>query len=328
VTTTQSDQGSGERIAGAPDGDPATGPVGAPPATMPIGTTSDESNSPQRTPRRPLPFEARMLSDALAMLAVGVLGFVLFVLVVSPRQQYDDQQRLHATFRGAAANDVLPVGGLIDPGTPVARLRIPGLRLDQIVVEGTSAGDLRTGPGHRRDTPLPGQAGWSMIYGKSVTYGAPFGQVDLLQPADRITVTTGQGDFTYRVRDVRHVGDPVPPVPTGSEGRLTLVTSTGSNLLQHNTTVYVDADLLDHAQPTIGDRPALIPPEEGEMASDPTANIELGLWLQALGVTLGALVWARRRWAPRPALLVGIPIVVAVLWNVYQTLANLLPNLF
>ena len=303
----------------------------APDATAPMETapihTPPPPTPPEPTPRRPMSFEARLFSDALSILAVGVLGFVLFALVISPRAQHDDQQRLHATFRGQAAEAVVPTGGVINPGTPVAQLRIPGLNLDQIVVEGTSGGDLRTGPGHRRDTPLPGQAGWSMIYGKAVTFGAPFGQLDLLRPDDRITVTTGQGDFTYRVRDVRHVGDPVPPVPTGNAGRLTLETSTGPNILQHNGTVYVDADLLDAAAPVTGDRPLLIPPEEGEMASDSTGNIALVLWLQALGVVLGLIVWARRRWARGPGLVVGVPILVAVVWNIYLAVANLLPNM-
>ena len=37
-------------------------------------------------------------------------------------------------------------------------MQIPAIGLhDVVIVEGTDSGDLRDGPGHRRDTPLPGQ---------------------------------------------------------------------------------------------------------------------------------------------------------------------------
>ena len=35
-------------------------------------------------------------------------------------------------------------------------------------MEGTSSGTLMSGPGHRRDTPFPGQAGVSVIVGRPV----------------------------------------------------------------------------------------------------------------------------------------------------------------
>jgi len=57
------------------------------------------------------------------------------------------------------------------------------LNLSQVVVGGTSAGDLESAPGHRRDTALPGQVGVSLIYGRAVTFGAPFGQLDGCGPA-------------------------------------------------------------------------------------------------------------------------------------------------
>ena len=82
----------------------------------------------------------------------------------------------------------------MSPGTPVAALSIPRLGLDQaVVVEGTSAQDLTLGPGHRRDTVLPGQTGVSVIYGRRVSFGGPFEHLMQLQVGDVITTTTGQG---------------------------------------------------------------------------------------------------------------------------------------
>jgi len=70
-------------------------------------------------------FRTRALSQALLILAVGILGLVAFLLVVSPIQQNNDQDRLYADFRFQLADSTAPTGGLIDPGAPVALLAIP-----------------------------------------------------------------------------------------------------------------------------------------------------------------------------------------------------------
>jgi sortase A len=84
-------------------------------------------------------------------------------------------------------------------GDAVARIRIPKIGLDKIVVEGVEVDDLRKGPGHYRSTPMPGQRGNAAIAGHRTTYGAPFNRIDELDPDDEISVSTPQGDFTYKV---------------------------------------------------------------------------------------------------------------------------------
>lgn len=86
-----------------------------------------------------------------------------------------------------------------EEGEAIAKIEIPEIGVDEVVVEGVRVDDLRKGPGHYRSTPLPGQAGNSAIAGHRTTYGAPFHRVDELQPGDEIIVTTVQGQFTYRV---------------------------------------------------------------------------------------------------------------------------------
>jgi sortase A len=66
-------------------------------------------------------------------------------------------------------------------GTPVALLEIPRLGLREVIVEGTSSDPMMSGPGHRRDTPLPGQVGTSVIAGWRATYGGPFRSIDQLR---------------------------------------------------------------------------------------------------------------------------------------------------
>ncbi|MFD1273890.1 sortase domain-bontaining protein [Streptomyces kaempferi] len=64
-------------------------------------------------------------------------------------------------------------GDLLAPGTPVALIDIPAAHLHQVVLEGTDSGVLTDGPGHRRDTPLPGQSGTSVLMGRAAAYGGP-----------------------------------------------------------------------------------------------------------------------------------------------------------
>jgi sortase A len=84
-------------------------------------------------------------------------------------------------------------------GDAVADIRIPKIGLDDIVVNGVGRDDLRKGPGHYPETPLPGQRGNAAIAGHRTTYGAPFGNLDQLSSGDEIFLRTLQGSFTYRV---------------------------------------------------------------------------------------------------------------------------------
>ena len=67
------------------------------------------------------------------------------------------------------------------------------------MVEGVGVPDLKKGPGHYPETPLPGQEGNAAIAGHRTTYGAPFNRIDELEPGDEILVQTLQGTFRYIV---------------------------------------------------------------------------------------------------------------------------------
>lgn len=95
-------------------------------------------------------------------------------------------------------SDILPLL-YTDRGEAIARLRIPSIGVDEIVVEGTDVDDLRKGPGHYARTPMPGQPGNVSIAGHRTTYGAPFGDLGSLRPGDRIHIQTVQGNFEYEV---------------------------------------------------------------------------------------------------------------------------------
>jgi sortase A len=107
----------------------------------------------------------------------------------------------------SAANP-LPPPPIPPEGEPVGIIRIPKLGLDKVVVEGTSVADLRKGPGHYIGTPIPGQVGNAAIAGHRTTYGAPFGDLDLLERGDVITFVSLAGTFDYVVS-----GDPLVVTP-------------------------------------------------------------------------------------------------------------------
>ena len=58
------------------------------------------------------------------------------------------------------------------PGDSIGKIVLPSLDRSFYLVEGTELGDLRKGPGHYSDTPLPGDRGTVAVAGHRTTYGA------------------------------------------------------------------------------------------------------------------------------------------------------------
>jgi sortase A len=90
-------------------------------------------------------------------------------------------------------------------GDPLARLEIPRIAVDDIVVVGVGSAELQLGPGHFPDTVPPGHLGNAAIAGHRTSYGQPFRNVDRLELGDEIRATTPEGSFTYRVTQTRIV---------------------------------------------------------------------------------------------------------------------------
>ena len=269
---------------------------------------------------------------ALTALGALLLGFLAVVWVIGSLRHSRDQQVEYEHFRYALANASAPVGPLdvngqvVALGTPVALLEIPELGLREVVDEGTSSGTLMSGPGHLPGTVLPGQAGTSVIMARRVLFGGPFHYLDQMHKGDTFSVTTGQGVSTYRVLDVRHAHDPVPPDPASNQGRLTLMTADGSPYLPTDI-VRVDAELISKVQPTPPRLYDINPPNEQPLAGEPSAWMPLVLWAQALVLAAIGLTWARLRWGVRQAWLVGVPTLALLGLAVADQVARLLPNL-
>lgn len=281
------------------------------------------------------PRPQRQLWEATALWFLTALGIVagwslLYAFVLSGYQEHSAQDALYATLRNELALGVAPLGQKIALGDPVAVLLVPQAGVNAVVVDGTTAGLLERGPGLKADTPLPGEAGTSIIYGRSTLFGGPFRHLGALVPGDLLQVTTGQGTFNYRVHDVRYSGGPAPPPLAAGGGRLTLTTTAGGgwrSLGVPNRYLYVDATLIGKAAATPAGMPTAIPDNQRPMQGDPSALIALVFWLQLLFLVVLALIWVRSRWGPRLTWLIGAPAMLGLAWVVSEVAFQLLPNL-
>lgn len=137
-------------------------------------------------------FVARLRQDALkddlrALEAAGPTAIELKAL----EELHSDRRRVAFLARSLKRR--------ADDGDAIARLRIPRIGADDVIVKGTNPADLRHGPGAYDDAPLPGAPGTAAIAGHRTTYGAPFRHIDDLRAGDTITVELPYATFTYRV---------------------------------------------------------------------------------------------------------------------------------
>jgi len=173
-------------------------------------------------------------------------------------------------------------------GDPVARLQAPSIGLDWIVVSGVGVDDLKKGPGHYPDTPLPGQNGNIGIAGHRTTYGAPFFRIDELAVGDDIVLTALDGrQFTYKVTDQFIVSPSQTEVLAPSDTPILTLTSCHPRYSAKKR-IIVQAALdpsrsapLDVAPPsttpptvppTDAGPPATLPGDEGATTVGPTAT--------------------------------------------------------
>ncbi|HEV3474714.1 MAG TPA: class E sortase [Actinomycetota bacterium] len=124
--------------------------------------------------------------------------------------------------------EIVAGGGSIVParGEPVAKMLIPSLGIEHVVLEGQERSILRKGPGHVPGTPLPGGQGNAVIRGHRVLWSGPFRDLHLLNLGSEIHIQTVGGTSTYLVAAVfRQDGSRVDMFEETPLPYLTLVTS-------------------------------------------------------------------------------------------------------
>jgi sortase A len=135
-----------------------------------------------------------VLSGALLVAAIGVLGYPVYTNVYRDRVQ----SRLDREIASPELAQTYRARTLV-AGDPLTRIKIPAIGVDTVVVEGTSASALRAGAGHYPETPLPCEMGNVAIAGHRTTYGKPFNNLDRLKNGDVVILETPVGSCTYEI---------------------------------------------------------------------------------------------------------------------------------
>lgn len=271
--------------------------------------------------------------SVLIVLSLIAGSLALQVVVVSDLQHRSSQRRAYGELRAsiaegtAAAGPTDVAGRALEHGRPIAYLEIPKIGVHEVVGEGTTPADLMLGPGHRRDSPFPGQAGMSIVLGRQAAYGGPFNRLSSLGKGDTISVTTGVGVARFTVTSLRYGGEPAPAPPRAGEGRLLLVAAAGESYMPSEV-VRVDAEMstpaLSAITPLVSE--AALPRTERIMGTDGTTLWALLLWIQALVAVAMAVVWSWHRWGRPHTWLVFSPVGGLVAFEASSQALRLLPN--
>jgi sortase A len=158
------------------------------------------------------------VSLLLIIVGIGLLGYV----GSEYWGMYRSQQRLEAEWERQAANVNTPAAPVIPPDQMLTRVVIPKIGLDAIVVEGASRKELSEGPGHMKQTAMPGQTGNAVITGHRDTF---FRHIYELVKGDKIQVRRAGSVFTYEVTGKKIVmPEDVSVIRQTPDPQLTLIT--------------------------------------------------------------------------------------------------------
>lgn len=285
-------------------------------------------HEPART--KDAPKAARAGSPTLAIarrgaLALGliVVAFVVFATEFAGLAHARSQVGLQRRFRSELANTQAPIGGIIAPGSPVAILEATRIGVNEVVVEGTRSGQLRSGPGHLVGSPLPGQPGNAVVGGRRTFYGGPFRHLTSLRAGDEIRITTGQGTATYEVKRVTRAGAEDGSVfADHGDDRLTLFTADPA--INPTRRLVVVAQLVGKpfaAQPV----KHTLDPDGLGLSGDRGAIASVLVWLELL-VALALLgVFALTRWSRVITWIVFVPGIATLAWLLFENAVRLLP---
>jgi len=131
-------------------------------------------------------------------------------------------------------------------GSPIARLEIPAIDCEVIIVEGSGNDSMDLGAGHLEGTPLPGNGGNFAVAADRYVGAAPFKNLEKIKSGDNLDLMTTYGRFEYEVNNIFTVKPEDVQVlePVGFE-TITLITTDPSGRLIVRGRL-VQANLLDN----------------------------------------------------------------------------------
>jgi sortase A len=160
----------------------------------------------------------RFASLALIIIGLGLLGYV----GIEYWGMYRSQQNLEAEWERQAAGTNTPGHASISPDHMLTRVIIPKINMDAVLIEGVSRKALSAGPGHMKETAMPGETGNAVITGHRDTF---FRHIYELAKGDEIQVRRNGRVFTFEVTGQRIVQpDDVSVLKQTNDPQLTLIT--------------------------------------------------------------------------------------------------------
>jgi sortase A len=266
---------------------------------------------------------------ALITVGVLILLFVAYQLWGTGISEARDQHRLKNQFKTLQQAPPPPATpGVALPPTPegdaVAIIEIPKINVSKAVVQGVGVEDLKKGPGHYPQTPMPGQKGNAAIAGHRTTYGHPFYDVDALKPGDDIFISTREGKFQYKVDHSMNV-DPhdVAVLDATPDNLLTLTTCTPRFSAAQR--LIVVSRLIGTAKEAPPPPPAAPIVRKAGLSGNQVAKGPAVQWGVMAALVFFSTWYIARRWRRWPAYLIGTPVFLFVLFFFYENVARLLP---
>lgn len=259
----------------------------------------------------------RIATIALAVVGVVAALFALFDGPVAGAWNKTRRQQLASQWSATRPH--------VGRGNAVALLQIPGLRLNLPIAEGDTPQQLRSGPGHRVGTPMPGDVGNSVVVGHGAAWGGPFAHLGELKRGDLIAMQTKSASGpigVFKVLSVRTIsGNDVSPFLGSTDRRLTLVAGTGGRF--SDTRIAVTA-----VSGKVGREVNASPPAYATTSGGSAIwNAEVGFALAGIALAAGLVLWMRSRYRRSTIAVVVIPFltlaVLAMLLNVDAALPAL-----
>lgn len=210
-----------------------------------------------------------------------------------------------------------------EQGSPVAILEIPKIGLQELVVEGSSGRDTARAVGHLFGSSGPGQEGNTVLVGRSVSYGAPFKDINELETGDEVVLLTIQGKAKYIVDE--NLETPASgEMGQSSDNRLTLVTASPQSLA--SSLVIVTASLKEKPFVSFPQNPAWLATHPSSPSSFPVASliaILVGVFFVGLGYK-----YLTKFFSKSTVLAIFIPVFLAQSILVARVLFDFIPPSF